>query len=88
MTLVHTYGANSKDGHLFRKIIIYRKGGVSMERKKDGIVIIDENTIYEIDTECMECRNYYRWKENKWEQREREEWNKRKAGKEQKSNYS
>ena len=27
-------------------------------KKEEGIVIIDENTIYEIDTECMECRKY------------------------------
>lgn len=27
-------------------------------KKEEGIVIIDENTIYEIDTECMECKKY------------------------------
>lgn len=25
-------------------------------RKEEGIVIIDDNTIYEIDTKCMECK--------------------------------
>lgn len=45
-----------------------------MKEKKDGIVIIDENTIYEIDTECMECRNYYQGREREWEQRQKEEW--------------
>lgn len=45
-----------------------------MKEKKEGIVIIDENTIYEIDTECMGCRAYYQDKEKVWEQRNEELW--------------
>lgn len=53
-----------------------------MKEKKDGIVIIDENTIYEIDTECMECRNYYQSREREWEQIKKEEWNSRRTRRE------
>lgn len=53
-----------------------------MKEKKDGIVVIDENTIYEIDTECMECRNYYQRRGKEWEQIKREEWNSRKTRRE------
>lgn len=48
-----------------------------MKDKKEGIVIIDENTIYEIDTDCMGCKNYYQGNQERkkeWGQKKEQQW--------------
>lgn len=37
--------------------------------KKEGIVIIEENTIYEIDTDCLECQKRRKEKSDKAERK-------------------
>lgn len=58
---------------MMQKQVHGKEGGVIMREKEremsledqDDLLVIDENTIYEIDMHCMKCRQQSHWTEGK-----------------------